>query len=123
MANRMFVAPRSLDKENILIQGTLVITGGAGAIASTRGNGFTASRTSAGLYRITLTDKYSQLLAAQVGMQEATLTAKQVKLKANDVVAGPTVDIQVSNGAGVAADPASGDEVYFSLRLKNSTAR
>lgn len=88
------------------------------------------SRTSAGLYVLTLTDSYVSLLDFLAMYDEAANgpgtfpAAPFVFLKSYSVTTqgAGTVTFQCSNLSGVATDPASTEAVFLKVVLKNSSA-
>lgn len=107
MADRLW-----FEKIRSLITGHAIIVGsfapnGASALSSTsvRGKGFTVARTSAGLFTVTLADRYTKLLGgvahlglttgddkyAQIG--DVDLSAKTVKIRVWDISGGAETDV------------------------------
>ena len=122
MANRNFGRKQALDKEIKEIYAKVTI-GGSGAptlVAASSLGVASISRTSAGLYVLTLQDKYMRLNHASVAI--VTPTAEDIKshVSAEDVASAKTVTFRC-DAAGVATDPASGDTLLVSLQLKNSS--
>lgn len=124
MANRNFNRKQALDKEIKEIYAKVTI-GAAGAptlvTASNTSVGVASiSRTSAGLYVLTLQDKYNRLSHADIHI--ITPTAEDIKahVSAETVATSKTVTFRC-DAAGVATDPASGDSFLIALQLKNSS--
>jgi len=120
MANRNYNRQQALEKEIKQLHLDVAI-GAAGVATLTRGVGITSiSRVSAGLYRITLQDKYVRLMDVHVthlAVAAEDLTS-QVKLE----TVGSTKLIEIFTLAGaLATDPASGDRLLITLKLKNSS--
>lgn len=124
MANRNFNRKQSLEKEVKEIYAKITIgASGAPTLVTASSLGVTSvSRTSAGLYVITLDDKYVAFKHAD--FQIATPTAEDIvpNLVSETVSTNKTVTFRTT-AAGVATDPASGDTVYVALQLKNTTAK
>lgn len=121
MANRNFKRKQALESEVKEIYADIAI-GGTGAPTLSRGTGVASiSRTSAGLYVLTLQDAYMRLMHASV--QVVTPSAEDIKanVSAFDVSASAKTVTFRCTAAGVATDPASGDTVLVSLQLKNSS--
>jgi hypothetical protein len=124
MANRTFQQFQgTLDKGIVHVQGSFA-PAGTGAPTAVRGAGFSVARTSAGLFTITLQDKYVSLISGQVSVQLATGDDKVVQLGTADVVTNKTVQIRVWDISAAAVADISADtnnRVNFVLILKNSS--
>ena len=124
MANRNFNRKQALDKEIKEIYANVTIgASGAPTLVSANSVGVASiSRTSAGLYVLTLQDKYMKLMHAHV--QIVTPVAEDIvsNVVSESVASAKTVTFRCTTG-GVATDPASGDSFLIALQLKNSTAR
>lgn len=123
MAARMFRDVQGL------VNGLKIIAGSFGpdtanAPTKVRGKGFTVARTSAGLFTVTLDDKYYELEAASLTLQLASGDDKVLQLGSVDLSA-KTIQIRVWDISGAAvADIAINDNnrINFVLFLKNSSA-
>jgi len=104
-----------------MLVGSITI-GAAGVVSSVSGYGYSAARTAAGLYTITLEDAYPELVSCQLTMQ-ATVASDivgQVVGSSIDTASGGTVDIR-THAAGVDADPDATDVIHFVLHMKNTS--
>ena len=99
--------------------GQVTITGASGAIASQNSLGFTVTRTSAGLYKVTLARPYPELLFSDMKCNLATATECVTQRTAQDMALGTISHLNTTNG--VAADPADGSVLDFMIVLKDST--
>lgn len=131
MANRYFNQFRLSLEKSVVDLFADVTFGGTGAptlVAANSKGVASISRTSAGLYVITLSDSYvTPLLMVNHRFikNSATIPAAPlmyVVTQAVGTVAAPTITIQFDAVAGTAADPDSGDEVLLQFTLRNSTA-
>jgi hypothetical protein len=110
----------TFDKKVVKLFGTITI-GNTGAVSSYAGNGVASvSRTSQGLYKITLSDKYSALLSFQAIHLGSTGEDLTFQVKAADVASAKTIDV-FTNAAATATDPAATDVIYFEVTLRNSS--
>lgn len=94
--------------------GTIVV-GAAGAVASTKGKGFTATKlATAGQYEVTLTRPINSFIGATCSVLPVSGAASPTRAHpiSYDVPTHKFV-VQVVNGSDAAANPADGDEVYF----------
>ena len=87
----------------------------------------TITRISTGVYTFTLQDAYQRLLGVKVIAQNATglPTAFSVGLwNSTNVTSNtaPIIKLTMLSATATAADPASGDTLYFEFILQNSTA-
>lgn len=130
MANRYFNQFRlSLEKQVVDLFADVTF-GGTGAptlVASGSKGVASISRTSAGLYVVTLSDSYVGLLMVNHRFIKNSATIPAAPLmyvvsQAVGTVAAPTITMQFDAVAGTAADPDSGDEVLLQFTLKNSSA-
>lgn len=121
MANRSFNRKQALEKEVKEIYAEIAI-GASGAPTLTRGTGVASiSRTSAGLYVLTLQDKYSRFMWGDVKQFHATAQDITTQIKAETVATTKTVTF-LCLAADVATDPASASKLFVKLELKNSSA-
>jgi len=124
MANRTFNDAQSLEKEikalfikiSIGASGapTLVVPGSLGAAS--------ISRTSAGLYRLTLTDAFPYLMGFEGKLLASAAEDIHFQLKAETVATTKLIDFYTLTGA-TATDPASGDILYLKIDLKNTSVK
>lgn len=128
MANRLFNQFRSALEKSVIDIYCDVTFGATGAptLVQAKSKGITSVvRISAGKYTITLMDKYVDLFGIDFIFLNATgiAAAPEMGVISNLVASTPpTIQVQFSNNAGAATDPASGDEVKMDIQLKNSTA-
>jgi hypothetical protein len=121
MANRNFNSKQALEKAVKEIYAEIAI-GAAGAPTLSRGTGVASvSRTSAGLYVLTLQDSYIRLMQADVSIQSAAAQDLVAQLAAESVASAKTVIFRTV-AAAVETDPSNGSVVRVSLQLKNSSA-
>lgn len=129
MADRLFLPPLGALEVSVVEIFCEVNIGASGAVTSSSGKGCgTVTRTSAGLYRIPLSDSYNKLLWAGVTLLDDTdsdpaTVGVHSRIEAEDVdgTSTPFVDVQFFAGDdGAAADPASGAKWYACLKLRNS---
>lgn len=96
---------------------------GAPTLDSVKSRGIASiSRTSAGLYKITLSDTYNRLLQVSKTNVNATAPASPAMYVTSETVsnvATPVINLQM-NAAGTATDPGNGEEIRFHIVLKNS---
>jgi hypothetical protein len=128
MANRQFQQFQfTLEKFVVTLFGKATIgAAGAPTLSQVNSKGIKGIvRNSAGDYTITLQDSYYKLLDVKAVVQNASgiPASGVVGIKANAVTTAPngTLEVVFSNG-GAATDPASGDTIYFIVRLSNSGA-
>lgn len=128
MANRTFSQFRySLEKAVVDLY-CRVTFGATGAPTLDKANSkgiASISRTSTGLFVITLQDTYQRVLHVGCVFKVASgaPAAPGMYLTADAVgtLSAPTITLQF-NAAGTATDPASGEEVKLHIALRNSTA-
>lgn len=129
MANRNFQSVRhSLEKRVVDIFAHITIGGtGAPTLDTTASKGVASiSRTSAGLYVLTLEDRYVRLLMFQslVKLVSTSIPASPfLQLSAETVATNKTITFQYADvSTPSATDPASGEELYLQITLCDSTA-
>lgn len=107
------------------ICGNWTITGGSGAVDVTTGQGFSVARTSAGVYTITFDDVYQEFVSGSCSIQFATATSTNFDLTAQFgicTLASRTLVVRIWDYSGAAVgDPAAGDAVHFSVKMKWTT--
>jgi len=120
VANRNLSRPWTYGKGLVSIPCKWTI-GASGAVGTLTGAGVASvTRTSAGLYRITLSDVFSAFHNIQVTLLQATVTDRHISVKAYSA-SGKTVDVHVwDQSAGAVTDPESGDEIHVLVVAKNS---
>lgn len=120
MANRNFKRKQALESEIKEIYAEVAIAG-SGAPTLTRGTGVASvTRDSAGVYIVTLQDKYSRLMHVSVAQVVAAAEDLGFQVEAHDVTSAKTVTIRCV-AAGVETDPSSGSSLLISLQLKNTS--
>lgn len=122
MANVMFWGVQSRQRELKLVHAKIAIGAtGAPTLSAADSLGVASvSRTSAGLYRITLSDKYSSLVQTLATELFATAEDITFQVKAADVSSGKTIDLFCKAGA-TATDPADGAVLNLTFLLKNTS--
>lgn len=90
-------------------------TAGASAPTVIRGEGFTVSAPSTGVYTVTLDKQYTEHLYADAHLDEATGGSSDVKVTAVDPVAG-TITLETQTTIGTAGD-LTGPFVMFTAHL------
>jgi hypothetical protein len=78
------------------------------------------SRDSAGVYIVTLDDKYNSLLHFNVMMLEATAEDLTFQVESEDVNGAKTIQFQCK-AAAVETDPSNGSVLLIKIDLKNSS--
>ena len=120
MANRKFEKVQAIEKEIKHLYAEIAI-GASGAPTLTRGTGIASiSRTSAGLYVLTLQDKYSRLMLFHGTVKAASAEDLKVQLVSETVSSNKTVTFRCV-AVATATDPANGDSLFIKLELKNSS--
>jgi hypothetical protein len=132
MANRLFKDVAHTFEGGVVKLYGKVTLGASGAIASQSCKGFSVEKTASevGRYTVTLEDKYSSLLSAQVAVQGADdaayTSAKGLgwMLRAVDVSSSKTLYVQFLDREAAPADAEVADSsvLYIELTLKNSSA-
>jgi hypothetical protein len=119
MANRNFSRRQALEKEvkDLYLK---VAIGSSGAPTLTTGYGISSiSRTSQGLYRITLADAYVSLKSFRVIQIASSAEDLTFQIKAEDVASAKTIDF-FTLAAGSVADPSSGSSLLIKIEVKNT---
>jgi hypothetical protein len=120
MANKNFKRVQAVESEVKHVYAKVAI-GASGAPTLSVGYGVTSiSRTSAGLYRITLADTYASLKWFHCITSGASAADMTCRVKAEDVASAKTIDFWTLTGA-TATDPSSGDTLYIKIELKNTS--
>ena len=122
MANRAFNRYQSLEKEVKSLYLDVAI-GASGAPTLSRGLGVASiTRSSTGLYVITLQDAYNRLLNARVTILNASAQDAHPQLVSESVASAKTISFRTITGStGAVVDPANGARLLISLELKNSS--
>ena len=98
---------------------TVGATGAPTLVAANSKGIASITRTSAGLYVITLQDQYMKLLAVNAMMLKVTAEDITVQVSAINLTA-KTVTI-FTKAAAVATDPTSGSQMYLEFTMSNSS--
>ena len=125
MANRSFERGFYSLEVNPVRLWCVITIGATGAPTLTRGQGVASvTRTGAGAYTITLSDKYNYFLGADIAVQRAGYySGLQTTLDAVDVTSAKTVKFACYDaaGSGTAWDPISGSVVFVTIDVRNSS--
>lgn len=122
MANRNFHRLQSLTREVKLLHAKVSI-GASGAptlIANDSVGIASIARNSAGLYTITLADKYSSLVDLSILQLAASAQDLTFQLTAESVSSAKTLQF-VCKTATTATDPSSGSTLFIKIALKNTS--
>lgn len=97
---------------------------GTGAPTDVYGTGYTVVRTSAGLFTLTLTDRFIRLRAGLCQLQLATLDTWFAQLGSIDVATNGTVQIRVIDETATVTDVAAdaNNRVHFCLFLSRDSS-
>lgn len=122
MASRNFNRVQALEREikHIYAKITIGASGAPTLVAASSQGCASISRTSAGLYVLTLQDTYNNLKHASFHVQTPTAEDIVTHMSAESVASAKTVTFRCTTDA-VATDPASGDTIYVALQLKNTS--
>lgn len=120
MANRGFNRKQALEKE-VKELFVLLTFGSSGAVTMTKGVGIASvSKTSTGLYKITLQDKYVSLKSVS-GTFEST-SAEDIRVQVKDETVSTTKIINIFTLTGASeTSPASGTKLYVKIEVKNTS--
>jgi len=121
MANRNFNRYQALEKEVKSLYAEIAI-GVSGAPTKTSGLGIASiTRDSAGVYIVTLDDKYTRLMSFSVIQEAATAEDLTFQVESHDVTSAKTIQFQCK-AAAVETDPSSGSNLFIKVELKNSSS-
>lgn len=121
MANRNYNKYQALEKEIKAIYLEVAI-GATGAPTLTKGLGVTSiARSAAGKYTVTLDDKYTRLMFANVIQENATEQDLTFQID-DETVATTKLFKFICKTAATATDPSSGSKLYIKLELKNTSS-
>lgn len=97
---------------------------GAGAPTDVYGVGFTVARTSAGLFTLTLAERFIRLRAGLCQLQLATLDTWFAQLGSIDVATNGTVQIRVIDETATVTDvdADANNRVHFCLHLSRDSS-
>ncbi len=130
MANAMFWTTQSRQRELKMVHAKIAIgASGAPTLNAAASLGIASvTRTSAGLYQITLSNKYTSLVGMECQLLHASISQHTVcQVKAEDVDGAKTLDVWTlaptnsSTTTLIATDPPSGSTLYVTLALKNTS--
>ena len=123
MSTRYKKSLRTLNSGVVIVAGSFAPNGSSAISASSRlGRGFSVARTSAGLFTITFSDKYNQLLSFVSSLQEAT-AGDQVLVNGVYTAASKTItitnwDISDAAAADIAAN--ANNRIHFVAVFQDS---
>ncbi len=122
MANRNFHRVQSLTREVKSLYAYVSIGAtGAPTLSTDNSVGVTSiSRDSAGVYIVTLDDKYNRLVHFNVMMLEATAEDLTFQVESEDVDGAKTIQFQCK-AAAVETDPSNGSVLLIKIDLKNTS--
>lgn len=130
MANRMMWTTQSLQRELKMVHLKVAIGAtGEPTINAAASNGVASiSRTSAGLYRVTLTDKWTSLVGIESHLLYSSIEpVVKCQIKAETVATTKLVDVwtlaatDADTTTLAATDPTDGATLYVTLYLKNTS--
>ena len=122
MANRNFQRVQSLTREVKILHAKATIgASGAPTLVTDSSVGVASiTRDSAGVYIITLDDKYSSLNHFQVIQQAAAAEDLTFQIESEDVNGAKTIQFQCK-AAAVETDPSDGSTLFIRMELKNTS--
>jgi hypothetical protein len=124
MANRNFHRLQSLTREVKVLHAKVAI-GASGAPTLDADNSVgvaSVTRDSAGVYIVTLDDKYNALVGFDVKQIFATAEDLTFQIESEAVATSKTVQFQCK-AAAVETDPSDGSTLLIKLELKNTSVR
>ena len=121
MANRDFKPVKALEREVVVIGGRISFTNGTATVSE--GSGYTCSNMSSGVFTITLSDKYSDLLYTDAHVVGTGGPERYIECTAHDVSSAKTLSFVCNDHSDndVTGDSDSDQEVQFIAFLKNSS--
>mgnify|MGYP003122361297 CR=1 FL=1 len=121
MANRDFKPVKALEREVVIIGGRISFTNGTATVSE--GSGYTCSNMSSGVFTITLSDKYSDLLYTDAHVVGTGGPERYIECTAHDVSSAKTLSFVCNDHSDndVTGDSDSDQEVQFIAFLKNSS--
>lgn len=122
MANRNFNRMQALTKEAKVLYAKVNIgsTGAPTLVARDSIGVASISRDSAGVYDLTLDDKYNSLLYFDVMMLEATAEDLTFQVESEDVDGTKVIKFQCK-AADTETDPSDGSTLLIKIEVKNSS--
>lgn len=123
MADRSFNRRQSLEKEvkDLYIKISIGATGAPTLVSGASYGAASISRTSQGLYALTLQDKYSSLKFIEGILLDVDAEDIRFQLKSETVSTTKIVNFFTLTGA-TATDPSNGSAILLKLELKNTSA-
>lgn len=95
---------------------------GSGAPTLSRGLGVASIvRDSAGVYTLTLQDKYMRLMHVEIAQLVATAEDLSFQLVAEDVDNAKTIQFRCIDSSAAETDPSSGSRLLVRIEVKNSS--
>ena len=121
MANRDFKPVKALEREVVVIGGRISFTNGTATVSE--GSGYTCSNMSSGVFTITLSDKYSDLLYTDAHVVGTGGPERYIECTAHDVSSAKTLSFVCNDHSDddVTGDSDSDQEIQFIAFLKNSS--
>jgi|TARA_R100000482_G_scaffold122321_2_gene69757 hypothetical protein len=121
MANRDFKPVKALEREVVIIGGRISFTNGTATVSE--GSGYTCSNMSSGVFTITLSDKYSDLLYTDAHVVGTGGPERYIECTAHDVSSAKTLSFVCNDHSDddVTGDSDSDQEIQFIAFLKNSS--
>lgn len=122
MADRIMYDGKNLDREVIVIAGhaTIGATGAPTLVAADSKGIASITRNSAGDYTVVLQDTFPRFLGGTITQYGSTSQDLTFHIKSHTV--GTTKQFNfVCKTANTATDPTSGTELYWEIRVKNSS--
>lgn len=120
MANRDFKTVQALNREVKILAGMLVATGASDPTVFD-GIGFSVSRQSQGVYRVTPTDRYNGVLSFQIQVHSSAARLRIVQ--GGTISSNGYMEFRYIDETGAVQDIDSGDLITFSLIVRNSTVK
>lgn len=122
MANRRFQRLQSLTREVKHLHAKVAIgASGAPTLDSEISVGIASiSRDSAGVYILTLDDKYKKLVGFKVMQEAAAAEDLTFQIESEDVASAKTIQFQCK-AAAVETDPSSGSSLFLEIAVKNTS--
>jgi hypothetical protein len=109
----------------VKIEGSFAPNGSSALVSTdTNGKGFTVAYTSTGLYTVTLSKAYPQLIAAGCWVQLSAAADIKLQFGTIDVVTAKTLQIRslaVATLTDIAAN--TNNRIHFSLTLRNTAVK
>lgn len=122
MADRITYTAEALDRETVVLFGhaTIGATGAPTLVAADSKGIASITRNSAGDYTVVLQDTYPRFLGGEIIQYGSTSQDLTFHIKSHTVSTTKQFNF-VCKTANTATDPTSGTELYWIVRLKNSS--